>query len=71
MTANQLPDYRLDTPALMQAYGYKSRTTLIKHERDGKIPKRRKYPDGQLGTMWSEFLAWADAAKVEGAKDGQ
>ncbi len=71
MKANQLPDYRLDTPALMQAYGYKSRTTLIKHERDGKIPKRRKYPDGQLGTMWSEVKAWIDSADVEGAKNAQ
>ncbi|UOG93663.1 MAG: hypothetical protein L3K52_08025 [Candidatus Thiothrix sulfatifontis] len=71
MTANQLPDYRLDTRALMQVYGYLSRTTFIKHERDGKIPKRRKYPDGQLGTMWSEVKAWIDSAEVEGATDGQ
>lgn len=61
-TEQNLTDRRLQTPDLMQFFGYKSRTTLVEKERAGVIPKRKMFPDGRLGIMLSEVKAWAAQA---------
>lgn len=42
-----------------------NRTTILRRERAGKLPKRRKFPDGRVGWLGSEIDAWFASAKHE------
>ena len=52
--------------------GIKSRTTALKKERLGLIPRRLDLGVGRVGWRWSDLYAWSDKLiAAEGAKDGQ
>lgn len=35
-----------------------NRTTVLRKERQGKVPRRRQFPDGQMGWLSTEIDAW-------------
>ncbi len=59
-------------PEGMEWLGIKSRTTAIKKERLGLIPRRLDLGMGRVGWRWSDLYAWSDKlTAAEGGKDGQ
>lgn len=39
-----------------------NRTTVLRRERAGLVPKRKKFPDGRAGWLWSEIEQWFASA---------
>lgn len=44
--------------------GIKSRTTALKKERQGLIPKRIDLGNGRVGWRWGDLYAWSDNLKA-------
>ena len=52
------PDRRIHMQKMRKMLGDVHRTTVLRKEREGLIPKRRLFPDGQLAWLGSEVDAW-------------
>ena len=56
-------------PQGMEWMGIKSRTTALKRERQGLIPKRIDLGNGRVGFRWDDLYKWSDNLKA--AEDGE
>lgn len=51
-----------------------NRTTMLRRERQGKVPRRKEFPDGRtrwLKSQWDEWIASAKEHKPDPAKSAE
>lgn len=56
------PLRRILMPEMRERLGRVSRHTVLRREHRGLIPKRRLFPDGQMGWLESDIDAWFQQA---------